>query len=67
MINSMLEVQESKDAEGLRVFYYLIQDLKCFVFSLVNLHFKVTAWFCSLTQSNTMYRSSRSKREGLSK
>eukprot|EP00967_Tisochrysis_lutea_P151569 scaffold295121_cov31-Tisochrysis_lutea.AAC.1 len=28
-IGSLLDVQESKDPEGLRVFYYLIQDLKC--------------------------------------
>jgi hypothetical protein len=34
-------VQKSKDAAGLTVFFYLVQDLKCFVFSLVNLHFRV--------------------------
>ncbi|TPX62169.1 hypothetical protein PhCBS80983_g00706 [Powellomyces hirtus] len=28
-IGSLVDVQESKDPEGLRVFYYLIQDLKC--------------------------------------
>lgn len=37
----MLDVQESNDPEGLRIFYYLIQDLKCLVFSLITLHFKV--------------------------
>jgi len=26
---------------GLRVFYYLVQDLKCLVFSLITLHFKI--------------------------
>merc|ERR1712023_144800 len=40
-IGSLLEVQQSKDPEGLRVFYYLVQDLKCLVFSLVGLHFKI--------------------------
>lgn len=40
-IGSYGEVQKSKDAEGLTVFFYLVQDLKCFVFSLVNLHFRV--------------------------
>jgi hypothetical protein len=43
----LLEVQESKDAEGLRVFYYLVQDLKCLEFTLISLHFKVcTCDFC---------------------
>ena len=40
-IGAMLEVQESKDPEGLRQFYFLIQDLKCLVFSLMKLHFKI--------------------------
>merc|ERR1711977_748248 len=40
-IGSLLDVQESKDPEGLRIFYYLVQDIKCFVFSLINLHFKI--------------------------
>jgi protein mago nashi len=51
-----VDVNESQDAEGLRVFYYLVQDLKvsfstsdtvgradiqCFIFSLITLHFKI--------------------------
>jgi protein mago nashi len=40
-IGSLADVQNSKDPEGLRVFYYLIQDLKCLVFSLISLHFKI--------------------------
>ncbi|KAJ3234015.1 hypothetical protein HDU81_001777 [Chytriomyces hyalinus] len=40
-IGSLLDVNESKDPEGLKVFYYLIQDLKCLVFSLISLHFKI--------------------------
>jgi len=40
-IGSLLDVQDSKDPEGLRVFYYLVQDLKCMVFSLIGLHFRI--------------------------
>eukprot|EP00049_Salpingoeca_infusionum_P027342 m.31706 g.31706 ORF g.31706 m.31706 type:complete len:146 (+) comp9455_c0_seq1:59-496(+) len=40
-IGSMMDVNESKDPDGLRSFYYLVQDLKCFVFSLISLHFKI--------------------------
>eukprot|EP00128_Syssomonas_multiformis_P009609 Colp12_sorted_trinity150504_noHs@20396 len=40
-IGSLEEVNKSKDPEGLRIFHYLVQDLKCFVFSLVTLHFKI--------------------------
>ncbi|PKI46087.1 hypothetical protein CRG98_033542 [Punica granatum] len=41
IIGSLVDVQSSKDPEGLRIFYYLVQDLKCFVFSLISLHFKI--------------------------
>jgi len=40
-IGSLVDVQESGDPEGLRVFYYLVQDLKALVFSLIALHFKI--------------------------
>jgi len=40
-IGSLLDVQKSNDPEGLKVFYYLIQDLKCFVFALISMHFKI--------------------------
>lgn len=40
-IGSLVDVQNSEDPEGLRVFYYLIQDLRMFVFSLISLHFKI--------------------------
>merc|ERR1712188_97952 len=40
-LGSLLQVQDSKDPEGLRNFYYLIQDLKCFVFALIHMHFKI--------------------------
>ena len=39
-IGSLLDVNSSKDPEGLRTMYYLVQDLKCFVFSLINVHMK---------------------------
>ena len=40
-IGSLLDVQDSTDPEGLRIFYYLVQDLKCLVFSLIGLHFRI--------------------------
>ena len=40
-IGSLLDVQESKDPEGLRIFYYLVQDLKCLAFSLIGMHFRI--------------------------
>nr|KAJ3422615.1 hypothetical protein HK105_007296 [Polyrhizophydium stewartii] len=40
-IGSLVDVQKSQDVEGLRTFYFLIQDLRCLVFSLISLHFKV--------------------------
>ncbi|ORY45300.1 Mago nashi protein [Rhizoclosmatium globosum] len=40
-IGSLIDVNDSKDPDGLKVFYYLIQDLKCLVFSLISLHFKI--------------------------
>ena len=40
-IGSLTDVNSSNDPEGLRCFYYLVQDLKCFVFSLISLHFKI--------------------------
>ncbi|KAI3429759.1 hypothetical protein D9Q98_010072 [Chlorella vulgaris] len=41
-LGSLLQVQSSNDPEGLRVFYYLVQDLKCLVFSLMSSHFKIS-------------------------
>ena len=40
-IGSLLDVEKSQDPNGLRTLYYLAQDLKCFVISLVTLHFKI--------------------------
>ncbi|ANQ06248.1 Uncharacterized protein PCOAH_00004130 [Plasmodium coatneyi] len=40
-IGSLSDLKQCDDPEGLRVFYYLVQDLKCFVFSLICLHFRI--------------------------
>jgi len=40
-IGSLIDVNQSKDPEGLRCFYYLVQDLRCLVLSLIALHFKI--------------------------
>jgi hypothetical protein len=59
-IGSLVDVNESEDPEGLRVFYYLVQDLKALVFSLISLHFKVRAMKpSSPTQLLTHHRSSQ--------
>lgn len=50
-IGALAEVSESEDPEGLRVFYYLVQDLKALVFSLISLHFKVCYSILSSDQS----------------
>ena len=39
---TLSEVEKcSKDPEALKTFYYLVQDLKSMVLSLINVHFKV--------------------------
>lgn len=60
-IGSLVDVTESADPEGLRVFYYLVQDLKALVFSLISLHFKVN-WlaFLLVTPITTFSNNSRS-------
>lgn len=40
-IGSLVDVQNSKDPDGLRILYYLVQDVKCLVLSLISMHFKV--------------------------
>lgn len=40
-IGSIVDVDQSEDPDGMRVFYYMVQDLKALVFSLTSLHFKV--------------------------
>ena len=43
-LGSMLQVTESRDPDGLRNFYYLVQDLKTMVISLMNAHFKINPY-----------------------
>ena len=40
-ILSLVDIRDSPDPQGLAIFYYLTQDLKCLVMSLINLHFKI--------------------------
>lgn len=40
-ILSLVDVQKGADPKGMSIFYFLTQDLKCLVMSLMNLHFKV--------------------------
>ncbi|KAI9502151.1 Mago nashi protein [Coemansia spiralis] len=40
-ISSLADIQNTKDPEGLRVLYYLIQDFKCLILSLISLHYKI--------------------------
>ena len=40
-IGTVSQILESNDPEGLRVFYYLVQDLKCLVFALMNSHYRI--------------------------
>ena len=53
-IGSLVDVNESEDPEGLRVFYYLVQDLKALVFSLISLHFKVKYLHTTSSQTATL-------------
>lgn len=38
---SLNDVCNSRDPEALRCFYYLVEDLKCLVFSLIYLNFRI--------------------------
>ena len=40
-IGSMTEILQSNDPKGMETFYYLVQDIKCLLFSIINLHFRV--------------------------
>lgn len=40
-LSSLADIKSSKDPKSLTAFYYLAQDLKCLVFSLISLHFKI--------------------------
>ena len=64
-IGSLVDVNESEDPEGLRVFYYLVQDLKALVFSLISLHFKVKPLGRSLTGVDELTDEGRLSRSDL--
>lgn len=38
---SFVEFKKTEDPEGLTTFHYLLQDVKCMVFSLINMHFRL--------------------------
>ena len=38
---SFMDVKNSKDPNGMAVFHYLLQDIKCMVFSIINMHFRI--------------------------
>lgn len=40
-IGTIADINQTKDPEGLKTMYYLAQDLKCLVFSLIGLHFRI--------------------------
>lgn len=40
-LGSLADIAAAKDPESLRAFYYLVQDLKALVFSLISMHFKL--------------------------
>ena len=40
-INSLMDVKEAADPSGLRSLYYVVQDLRCLAFALINMHFKI--------------------------
>jgi len=40
-IGSLVDLEGSADAEGLKAMYFLVQDLRCAVFSLIGLHWKI--------------------------
>ncbi|KAJ2222122.1 hypothetical protein GGF40_003913 [Coemansia sp. RSA 1286] len=40
-IASLVDTQKTDDPEGLKVLYYLVQDFKCLVMSIISLHFKI--------------------------
>ena len=40
-ITSSLEIRQSKDPRGLEIFYFFVQDLKSFLFTLMSMHFRI--------------------------
>merc|ERR1711990_175789 len=40
-IGSLFDIDNGQDPDGLRIFYYVVQDIKCLLFSLIGLHFRI--------------------------
>ena len=40
-IGSLSEISKTRDPKTLTEFYYMVQDLKSFIFSIINIHFRV--------------------------
>lgn len=40
-LGALSDCHASQDPEGVQSFYYLVQDLKSFIFSIISLHFKI--------------------------
>jgi protein mago nashi len=51
-IGSMLDITDSEDPQGLKALYFLVQDLRCLVFSLIAVHFKVRVASATTIQRN---------------
>jgi len=43
-LGSLIEVEQLECAESIKRLYYLVQDLRCFVISLISLHFKINPY-----------------------
>jgi len=43
-LGSLVEVSQLPCAESIRDFYFLVQDIRCFVLSLISLHFKISPY-----------------------
>ena len=61
-LGSLVEVQDSEDPEGLRVFYYLVQDLKVRGLRTWLTHAAADARPCSASSSASSACTSRSSR-----
>ena len=44
-IGTFADIKNSKDPVGLEILYYLVSDLKCFLLTLMNMHFKIKPVF----------------------
>ena len=40
-IGSTYDINKSADPKGLSIFYYLVQNIKCFILSIISMHFRI--------------------------